>query len=137
MRRAFVTAASMCSLAVLAGCGGGTEESVPGPERATGELLSWRFTVEPDAELRVGENALTVTILRPDESPVEGATLTVELLHLAHGHGGEGPTSIREASPGVYRVEGLGVTMSGLWSCTFDATSGAEHDRAVFEWDVL
>jgi len=136
MRHAFAAAVLMCSTGLLAACGGGSEEPAPEPERVTGELLGWRYTLEPDAAIRVGENDLTVTIVREDESPVEGATLTVALLHLAHGHGGEGPTAITEEAPGVYRVEGLGVTMSGLWSCTIDATIGAEHDRAVVEWDV-
>lgn len=123
-------------LALLAGCTT-TEDGAPVPQEQGGAELGWSFTVEPDEPIGVGENDLTVTILLPDGTPADGAELTVALLHLAHGHGGEGPTSITETAPAVYRVQGLGVTMSGLWECTITATRDGRTDHAAFQWDVL
>lgn len=124
-------------LALLVGCASTEEPEAPAPEEQGGAALGWRFTVEPDEAVRVGENDLTVTILLPDGAPADGASVTLALLHLAHGHGGEGPTSITETAPGVYRVQGLGVTMSGLWECTITATREGQTDHASFQWDVL
>ena len=121
----------------LSACAATPAEEANLPVEQGGAALGWSFTVEADEAIGVGENDLTVTIALPDGAPADGATVTLALLHLAHGHGGEGPRSITETAPGVYRVLGLGVTMSGLWACTVTATRDGQTDHAAFEWDVL
>lgn len=68
-----------------------------------------------------------------DGSPVSGADVYVDAGMPEHNHGMLREPKSREVSPGVYRVEGMLLHMTGYWQVFVNVIEGGVAEAADFE----
>lgn len=78
-----------------------------------------------------------VTVLNKNQSPAEGATITVDGGMPRHGHGlPTSPQVTADLGGGRYRVEGVKFHMFGWWEFKFAITAAAGQDSVTFNLDL-
>lgn len=76
-------------------------------------------------------------VARPDGTPVEGATITIQGGMPAHSHGLPTVPEVAPAgSPGDYIVEGMKFSMPGHWVLTPTVWADGARDAVTFELDL-
>lgn len=133
----------LIAVALLAGCGAAPQNGEPA---LTFEAAPFETVVSASGRLKVevrwspatpikGQNAVQLTFLNADGSPVEGVSADVVPWMPAHGHG----TSIRPAmtqdEPGVEIASPVFLYMSGTWQLRM-TLSGAVEDTAVTDVQI-
>jgi hypothetical protein len=91
--------------------------------------------VEPEAgTFRQGElHSWVLTLKKPDGTPVEDASISVDGGMPDHNHGlPTSPQVTAHLGKGRYRVEGVKFNMGGWWVLRFAISSPAGADEAVF-----
>ncbi|MBI5497906.1 MAG: FixH family protein [Deltaproteobacteria bacterium] len=123
-------------MAVLAACTDGGDGSTAGfDETKTGDHGLYAFHLTSADVPQQGSNTFTLE-LTASGSPVDGATVTVDALMPAHGHGSGTPITVSAAGNGRYTVGNVSFTMAGAWDLTCSASRAASQDSATFHLDV-
>ncbi len=126
---------------LFAACGSATEESTtPGPRwQARSQAGLYRITIRPEqAGPRIGSlHAWIVAVESDAGSPVEAARLAFDGGMPEHGHGFETRPRITDAlGDGLYRVDGIRFSMTGLWRLRVDVAAAEGVDFASFDVEV-
>ncbi len=92
-------------------------------------------TTDPTMALHRGSNRFLITVRTLDGAEVTGARVEVRASMPAHAH--DAPTAtVQEAERGTYRVEGLVLSMPGIWHLRVAATAAGRTDGKTFRFDV-
>lgn len=90
------------------------------------------------AQAKVGNNSVKVFITeKRSKTPREKLDLEIVPWMPAHEHGTTALPVVRELGKGQYSVEGLNLSMSGLWEIYVRVNKGKKgEDTAIFNVDV-
>lgn len=139
------------ALTVLAACG----RSTPRADSCSAETRADHFTDGLESRGAAGRFDFTLVASNPappargdntwvvklsaisagaDNSPVDGATITVAPFMPDHGHGATVKVNVTPLTlPGQYQLSPINLWMPGYWETTIQATRGALSDAAVFK----
>lgn len=101
----------------------------------TNAALGWSLTLDvaPRADLR-GQRELTATLLNRDDTPLDGATVSIMLFHHARGHD---RTDLTLTAAGDGRYVALApLRRAGLWQFRCTVQRGPDTFTAVVDQDV-
>lgn len=135
MRRAVTCLLTLALLALLSGCGAGSDtprnELLPGNTLVVASsdgTTTGHVRAEGD-HIGEGQNAFLVEF-----DPVTTELVTASALMPVHGHGADPPTVSKTTSG--YRVSNMVFSMAGLWDVFLDVRVGTASDRIEFTVDV-
>lgn len=114
-----------------------TGPSVLGPRATRGGHFS--TSVEPvDTPMAVGiTGPWLVTVRDRARKPVRGCSVALDGWMPAHGHGlPTAPRMTRELGQGVYLIEGMRLSMPGVWELRLQVSGCGETDTAVFPLEL-
>ncbi|HEY1547473.1 MAG TPA: FixH family protein [Kofleriaceae bacterium] len=81
-----------------------------------------------------GDNAWVIELDATSGAAISGADIIVTPFMPDHGHGTPVKVGVTaSATPGQYTLSPINLWMPGYWEISIAATSGADHDAAVFE----
>jgi YtkA-like len=119
-------------MAALLGCGGESAPSVPSepmPLEAESVGMSGTMVITP-WPARVGNNALSLTLLDDEGAPLEGAAISVSPWMPAHGHGSRDVVA-EEADAGTYETKRLVFNMAGRWQIRVGVDTGEGEQQLL------
>lgn len=102
----------------------------------TGKAMKFVLVQGDPAPPSRGNNTWTLKIADASSKPITDATIEIKPFMPDHGHGSSVKPSATKNTDGSYKIDPLYFFMPGLWQVTFNATSGATSDTAVFTFCV-
>jgi hypothetical protein len=85
-----------------------------------------------------GMNEWTVSVLDPQDNPMDGCTMTVTPFMPDHNHGTSPATATVSAgaNAGEYNLTSINFFMGGLWETTFEINCSGTTDTVVYRFCV-
>jgi hypothetical protein len=121
----------------LAGCAGADPAPEGGMRSAVGEFGALVFEVTAETGPVEGANTFVVVLKEVEGgAPFEGASLEVDALMPAMGHGAPGEAAVVEEGGGRYEARDVALSMPGTWEVRFRAARDAVVDEAGFTYEV-
>lgn len=100
-----------------------------------GKLRVDLVTAAPDPVVQ-GVNNWVIEVRDGSGQPVDGATIDVQPTMPDHGHGSPTSTTVTPKGGGQYALDGINLSMRGVWLITLDVTAGALTDTASYTFCV-
>jgi len=101
--------------------------------RAGSYEVSWRAVGQPIPLNEPFELEVTVVLASDPESRVSGAQVYLQASMPEHNHGMLREPQAREVEPGVYRIEGMLLHMTGYWLVLLDVVKDGIAETTEFE----
>jgi hypothetical protein len=121
----------------LAGCGGAEPAPEGGSRSVVGDSGALVFEVTAESGPVEGANTFAVALQEVDSGAAfEGASLEVDALMPAMGHGAPGEATVEELGGGRYEARDVVLSMAGTWEVRFRASRDAVVDEAGFVYEV-
>ncbi len=89
----------------------------------------------PDPVIQ-GVNDWVISVRDGAGQPVDGATIDVKPTMPDHGHGSPTRTTVTPRGGGQYALDGINLSMRGVWLITLDVTAGPVTDTATYTFCV-
>jgi hypothetical protein len=118
-------------LSVVA-CGSEQSPANGRTSKSANGLYTLSYTTTPDPIPFSELFELDVTLQDAHSAPLSDATLALQVIMPAHGHGMQTSPQISSTGAGHYRVSGMKFHMHGEWNLNFTVQSSAGSDTVSF-----